>query len=46
MLQWSLPLTVFSGDTSIGCGTGGCYTSVGGFGITQMDLTAGITFKL
>jgi hypothetical protein len=41
-LQGRFPFSIFSGGGSVGCGPGGCYTSVGGTGVGQFDLSAGI----
>jgi hypothetical protein len=42
-VQASLPFTFVSGGLGIGCGTGGCYTTVGGSGIAQIGVSAGLT---
>ena len=41
-LQGRFPFSIFSGGGAIGCGSGGCYTSVGGSGMGQFDLSAGV----
>jgi hypothetical protein len=45
-LRGSMPMSFFSGGGSIGCGTGGCYTSVGGTGLLQFDVAAGVMILL
>jgi hypothetical protein len=42
-VQASLPFTFVSGGMGIGCGTGGCYTTVTGSGIAQFGVSAGLT---
>jgi hypothetical protein len=44
--QARLPITILSGGAGLGCGLGGCYTTVGGFGIGQIDLSAGLAILL
>jgi len=44
--QGRFPMTIFSGGGAIGCGTGGCYTSIGGSGVAQFDLSAGVMLLL
>ena len=46
LLRGSMPMTFFSGGGSIGCGTGGCYSSVGGSGLLQFDVSAGVMVLL
>jgi len=41
-VQGRLPWTILSGGAALGCGTGGCYTSVGGSGIVQADVSGGL----
>jgi len=41
-IQGRFPFSVFSGGGSVGCGSGGCYTSVGGTGLAQFDVGAGV----
>jgi len=43
-LQATFPWTMMSGGAGIGCGSGGCYTTVGGVGIAQFLATAGLMF--
>ena len=43
-VQGRMPFTFFSGGAGIGCGFNGCYTTVGGTGIAQLDLSAGLAF--
>jgi hypothetical protein len=43
-VQGRMPFTFFSGGAGIGCGTGGCYTTVGGSGIAQFDIGGGLAF--
>ncbi len=45
MLQGSFPFTVIDGGGSISVGTGGVYTTVGGYGIGQLDLTGGFILR-
>jgi hypothetical protein len=45
MLQGSFPFTVIDGGGSISFGTGGVYTTVGGYGVGQMDLTGGLIVR-
>lgn len=45
-IQGRLPWTIFSGGAGIGCGSGGCYTSIGGTGIAQIDVSAGLMILL
>lgn len=40
-LQARLPMTFFSGGAGFGCGTGGCGTTIGGTGISQLDFGGG-----
>jgi hypothetical protein len=42
-VQATLPFSFTSGGIGIGCGGGGCYTTVGGSGIAQIGVTAGLT---
>lgn len=43
-IQATLPWTMMSGGAGIGCGPGGCYTTVGGVGVAQFLATAGVMF--
>jgi hypothetical protein len=43
-VQGRMPFTFFSGGAAIGCGGGGCYTTVGGSGIAQFDIGGGLAF--
>jgi opacity protein-like surface antigen len=43
-VQGRMPFTFFSGGAGIGCGFNGCYTTVGGSGIAQLDVSAGLAF--
>jgi hypothetical protein len=43
-VQATLPWTMMSGGAGIGCGYGGCYTTVGGVGVAQFLATAGLMF--
>lgn len=45
-VQANLPFTFMSGGLGIGCGGGGCYTTVGGSGIAQFGVSAGLTIML
>ena len=45
-VQGRFPFTIMSGGGSVGCGSGGCYTSVGGTGIGQFDVSAGVMLML
>lgn len=45
-LQGRLPITFFSGGAGFGCGSGGCSTFIGGSGITQLDVNAGLMIML
>jgi len=45
-LQGRMPYTFLSGGVGLGCGTGGCYTSVGGTGIAQFDVSAALMILL
>jgi hypothetical protein len=45
-LQGSMPFTFTSGGAGVGCSFGGCYPTVGGSGIFQFDLTAGIAILI
>jgi hypothetical protein len=45
-VQGRFPFTIMSGGGAIGCGTGGCYTSIGGSGVGQFDLSAGVMLLL
>jgi hypothetical protein len=40
-VQGRLPFTFVSSGFGLGCGTGGCYTTVGGTGVTQVDVSGG-----
>jgi hypothetical protein len=41
-IQGRLPFTFVSGGAGIGCGFNGCYATVGGSGIAQFDVSAGL----
>lgn len=41
-LNFRMPVTFTSGGVGIGCGGGGCGATVGGTGITQFEMAAGI----
>lgn len=42
-VQGRFPFSIFSGGGAIGCSSGGnCYTSIGGSGVGQFDLSAGV----
>jgi hypothetical protein len=41
-VQARLPFTFISGGAGIGCGLGGCYTTVGGSGIAQFDVSGAL----
>lgn len=41
-LQGRFPFSIFSSGGAVGCGSGGCYTSIGGSGLGQFDLSAGV----
>lgn len=41
-IQGRMPWTILDGAASIFCGGGGCYTSVGGYGIAQFEVSGGI----
>ncbi|MCK5407661.1 MAG: outer membrane beta-barrel protein [Candidatus Krumholzibacteria bacterium] len=41
-VQARLPFTLVSGGAGIGCGFDGCYTTVGGSGIAQFDVSAAL----
>jgi opacity protein-like surface antigen len=45
-LQGSMPFTFTNGGAGVGCSFGGCYPTVGGTGIFQFDLTAGIAILI
>lgn len=45
-VQGSLPFTLISGGGSLGCGSGGCYTTVGGEGVGQLDVQAGLIIQM
>lgn len=45
-VQGSLPFTLISGGGSLGCGSGGCYTTVGGEGVGQLDISAGLIIQM
>lgn len=40
-LEAGLPLTFISGGASVGCGPAGCFTTVGGTGVSQFTLGGG-----
>ena len=41
-VQGRLPWIIMSGGAAVGCGGGGCYTSFGGSGIVQADVSGGV----
>ena len=41
-IQGRMPWTVVDGGAYMGCGTGGCYSSFGGSGIVQGDVSGGL----
>lgn len=41
-VQGRLPWMIIDGGAAVGCGTGGCYSSVGGTGIVQADVSGGL----
>jgi hypothetical protein len=41
-VQGRMPWIFLSGGAAMGCGTGGCYTSFGGSGIVQGDVSGGL----
>jgi hypothetical protein len=41
-IQGRMPWTILDGGASIFCGGGGCYTSIGGYGIAQFELSGGL----
>ena len=45
-IQGSFPFTFVDGGGSISCGSGGCFTSVGGSGLGQLDVSGGIIIGL
>lgn len=45
-IQGSLPFTFVSGGGSISFGSGGVYTSIGGSGLGQIDVSAGLVISL
>lgn len=45
-IQGSLPFTFVDGGGSISCGGGGCFTSVGGTGLGQIDVSGGLVIGL
>ena len=45
-VQGTLPFTFISGGGTIGCGGGSCWTAVGGTGVTQWTLSAGLIVML
>lgn len=45
-LQGSMPFTFTSGGAGVGCSFGGCWPTIGGTGIFQFDLTAGIAILI
>lgn len=45
-LQGTLPLTFFSGGFGFGCGGGGCGGTVGGTGLAQTGVSAGLFLNL
>lgn len=45
-IQGSFPFTFVDGGGSISCGGGGCFTSIGGSGLGQFDVSGGIIIGL
>ncbi len=45
-IEARLPITFTSGGAGVACGGGGCYTTVGGSGITQFDVSGGLIIRL
>jgi hypothetical protein len=45
-VQGSLPFTFISGGGSLGCGSGGCYTTVGGEGVGQFNVSGGLIIQM
>lgn len=45
-LQFRMPFTLIDGGGGFACGPGGCYTTIGGYGVSQFDLTAGLIITL
>jgi hypothetical protein len=45
-LQGRMPLTFIGSESQFGCGPHGCFTSVGGLGIVQFDLSIGVALLL
>ena len=43
--QARLPIAFFGGGVGFGCGGGGCGTTIGGYGLTQFDLSGGIGLR-
>ncbi len=41
-VQGRFPFSIFSSGGAVGCGSGGCYTSISGTGLGQFDLSAGV----
>ena len=45
-IQGRFPFSIMSGGGAVGCGSGGCYTSVGGTGLGQFDVGGGVMLLL
>jgi hypothetical protein len=45
-IQGGFPFTFVDGGGSISCGGGGCFTSIGGSGLGQIDVSGGIVIGL
>ena len=45
-VQGSFPFTIIDGGGSISCGGGGCFTSIGGSGLSQIDVSGGLIIGL
>jgi hypothetical protein len=43
-VQGLMPFTFVSGGGGFACGTGGCYTTVGGSGVAQINVSGGLIF--
>ena len=45
-IQGSVPVTFYRTGSVIGCGTGGCYTSIGGSGAIRVGVSGGVFFRI
>ena len=45
-VQGRMPFTFMGSDSQFGCGPNGCFTTVGGLGIAQFDLSIGLALLL